>query len=372
MRQSERVEAVGHYFLVATDDADTLSPRATGSLIEVGDDYLRLLTGVAFGPVSLTVDVVDTMPEYSEAADEPWEVVEQTSMKVTQDMRVLTGELEPADGFQGLGLKPGRYTVRGYARGRDEQWDGIADEAHERYLLLIARSKSRSRLRQLKKTDAVWSAPVAFHQVRQWYEPDPASDASAWIYIGRDAYIEQQKETARMWGGRPPGDLARSIGARSLAYYDRGLADAIARAKAAKRNSVGQWALHEALDASGLPEREWAAPYIVALKDESQAVEIASFEQFEVVHNLVARDPHLNHLSVDLPVPGGPSNGYSATSVIRAINQQATTRNFGNEVFANIEMAMTFAPGGHLDVIQRLRQQFFPRLKRADLFERWV
>lgn len=367
------VGAVSHSFLVATDSADTLNPRATGSLLEVGDDYLRVLTGIAYGPIALSIDVVDEMPELSDADRQLWEVIEETPVKITGDLLVLDGGLDHAPDFTSVGLKRGSYHVRGFARGRDEMWDGVATDAAEHYRIVFARTTRRFRMRQLHKSDAVWNEPVTFHQLRQWYEPDPASDASAWIYIGREAYIEQQKENARMWGGRPPSHkLTVFSAAQSLAFYDRGLADAITRAKTLKQMEVGLWALREACLALGLFDRAWAAPYVAALDDPSLALDLSTFESFDALHELVQRDPDLDPNVIRLPIPGSPSNGHSAVSVLQAVNSEAVQTGKAYATFIHIEMAMTLAPEGHLDLIQRLRAKFFPRLKRAELYERWV
>ncbi len=97
-----------------------------------------------------------------------------------------------------------------------------------------------------------------------------------------------------------------------------------------------------------------------------------TFESYDAIDHLLSDNPEVDGESHFLPVPGGPTQGYGLDSLLRAVNRDRPQGGWSHAVFSTVEMAMTLAPKGHLDLILRLRREFFPRLKRADLYERWV
>ncbi|EKT80508.1 hypothetical protein WSS_A22078 [Rhodococcus opacus M213] len=63
-----------HQFVVGFRQANTLDGQQRGSLLEVGPGFATVYTGIAYGPVRVGVEVLESAP-HAEAFPE-WEVIE--------------------------------------------------------------------------------------------------------------------------------------------------------------------------------------------------------------------------------------------------------------------------------------------------------
>lgn len=115
---SGTVEVDHHQFVVGSPSAETYEPAVTGSVMEVGPNFVTIMTGVAYGPVSLTVEVLDGQPDDLDISSE-WEVVEEATIKVSKPIRVITLDGESASAFPKLPIVRGLNMFRVSARGRD-------------------------------------------------------------------------------------------------------------------------------------------------------------------------------------------------------------------------------------------------------------
>ena len=111
VNQSGVAVADHHQFVLGSVTAETYEPSETGSVIEIGQNFVTVMTGIAYGPVSLTVEVCDNEPAFD--ADRcTWEVVEEATVKVTKAFAVITLSGEKLPDFDRLAIGRGSYRFR--------------------------------------------------------------------------------------------------------------------------------------------------------------------------------------------------------------------------------------------------------------------
>jgi hypothetical protein len=121
MNQSGVAVADHHQFVLGSLTAETYEPSKTGSVIEVGQNFVTVMTGIAYGLVALSLEVLDDEPAFH--ADRcAWEIVEEATVKVTKSFHVITWSGEKLPGFARLAIDRGSYRFRVSGRDRDKQW----------------------------------------------------------------------------------------------------------------------------------------------------------------------------------------------------------------------------------------------------------
>ncbi|MEV1003495.1 hypothetical protein [Nonomuraea sp. NPDC050202] len=107
--------------------------RFPNGLVAGSRDGAIIITGVARGPVDVTVELADAAPPL--ALDE-WEEVAEISVESTHgSLHVfgLDGDLTDLSNLASTG--PGQYRIRIHARGRDTDPDGTVRTPVESYLI---------------------------------------------------------------------------------------------------------------------------------------------------------------------------------------------------------------------------------------------
>ncbi len=207
---------------------------------------------------------------------------------------------------------------------------------------------------RLHKTDAVPDDGIIIHPRRNWWAPDPSADATIALRYGYEYVVEQAKEEARRWGGRPPTDTLRSqYYAQAFAYLDRGLVDAIVRARAPKLRTIAAWAAQRACTTSGADQIDWVQTALAVLPEGGPLP--AVFD---------APDLHQH-------VTEAVETGRKATSAVYAVRDVLRHEPL-RAVFATMAAAADIPGDDHAAVIASLRAEFFPKLVPADQYERWI
>jgi hypothetical protein len=359
-----------HQFVVGSPSAETYEPAVTGSVMEVGPNFVTIMTGVAYGLVSLTVEVLDGQPDDLDVFSE-WEVVEEATVKVSKPIRVITLDGELAPDFPKLPIPRGSNTFRVSARGRDANWDMTVDEPAEWYLVQIWKATQPAAMRRLHKTDAAWSGDIVTHKTRNWWDPDPAMDASMHIKYGYEQTAIWAKQEAIDWGGRPPTDKLRGVAhAKEFAGHDRMLVDAMARARAPKLRKIAAWAARRAYTTAGVADIEWIRDGLDALDNGTPLP--PPFERpadYERVWDAFNADSRIRLWTTTdsgdrIPVVVAQ---HAVNALIEASREEPLT--------AAIRALRTAALTGGSDYVQLiadLRREFFPKLAPADQYERWI
>ncbi|WP_280194799.1 hypothetical protein [Nocardia farcinica] len=84
MTETGTVQVEHHQFLLAATDTDTTAVTGEGNLwAALG--FVTVLTGIAHGPATLTLDSTDE----ADTATEDWEVVEETVIDSPEPLRVI-------------------------------------------------------------------------------------------------------------------------------------------------------------------------------------------------------------------------------------------------------------------------------------------
>ncbi|MGW4368942.1 hypothetical protein ACWEKT_25170 [Nocardia takedensis] len=131
MTETGAVQVDHHQFLLAAPTVDTTDIAAEGNLIWTGPGFVTVLTGIAYGPVTLTVEITTTPSPL-----DGWEQVEETVIDSRHDLRVITLDGEAPADFSPI--PSGHYRVRVHARGRDSAEAGMeATEPTETYLVTL-------------------------------------------------------------------------------------------------------------------------------------------------------------------------------------------------------------------------------------------
>ncbi|WP_198034640.1 MULTISPECIES: hypothetical protein [Actinomycetes] len=336
--------------------------------MEVGPNFVTIMTGVAYGPVSLTVEVLDCHPDDLDVFSE-WEVVEEATVKVSKPIRVITLDGELAPDFPKLPIIKGLNTFRVSARGRDANWDMTVNEPTEWYLVQIWNATQPAAMRRLHKTDAAWSDDIVTHKTRSWWDPDPAMDASMHIKYGYEQMAIWAKQQAIDWGGRPPTDKLRGVAyAKEFAGHDRMLVDAMARARAPKLRKIAAWAARRAYTIAGIADIEWIRDGLDAL-DKGTPLP----PPFDAPHSTRVLDAFNAESRIELwtTTDAGKVAPLAATYAMNALTDARREEPL-TAAFSALRTAALTGGSDYVQLIADLRREFFPKLAPADQYERWI
>jgi hypothetical protein len=382
VKHSGIVEADHHQFVVGSPSAETYEPAVTGSVIEVGRNFVTVMTGVAYGPVSVTVEALTADPGEPGSGDE-WEVIEEATIKVSTPFRVITLDGDVAQDFPALSITKGLNTFRVSARGRDASPDQTVTAPTESYLVQVWKVTQPATMRRLHKTDTVWNDDITVHKIRSWWDPDPAADATLYIKYGYEYMTNQVKQDAINWGGRPPTDkLYRAHSSKQFAFHDRMLVDALARARAPKIRKIAAWAVRRAYTLADIADIDWIRAGLEAFENEAPLQ-----APFDDRHSTKVWDAFNADTRIQMWVTSD-SGEQVPTAASAAAN--ALTRASGVEPFvALFDVLQTLLVVQHqvdhpdqrpfqkpdydyLGLISVVRREFFPKLAPADRYERWI
>ncbi|MGW5318260.1 hypothetical protein [Nocardia thailandica] len=258
MTETGTVQVDHHQFLLTSGDTDTTDVTAEGTLIWTGPGFVSVLTGIARGPVTLTLDP-------SPAADtdlDEWDIAEETVIETAAPLHVtaLDGDLAPAF----APIPAGRYRIRVHARGRDTHYDRDVTHPCEEYLIqLTPTTDTLGELTQLHDTDTAHHTPDTVAG-----KPVPRLDSrvyvggpdSGWVKVDPDSPEAHAAYAARgTWGGRAPSeylnaDPRRRHTASFVADLDRDLVDEVAALDPAQQRALARWCTRRAFERAGLTE----------------------------------------------------------------------------------------------------------------------
>ncbi|WIX76034.1 hypothetical protein QRX50_31750 [Amycolatopsis carbonis] len=128
----------GH-FVIRDVSADLPAPRLARADGLVGTDFVNgavVLTGIHTGPVTVTVQLLDTAPDSVDL--DGWDEVGEVSVDSEYGELIVHGIMNDPPDFPELAhAGPGTYRVRVHARGRDTAPDRSVMEPVEDYLLSV-------------------------------------------------------------------------------------------------------------------------------------------------------------------------------------------------------------------------------------------
>ncbi|MFD3593813.1 transposase [Nocardia sp. NPDC058640] len=356
MSQSCPVAVDHHQFVVGAQAAETYEPTESGSVMEVGPNFVTVKTGVAYGPVTLTVAIVDSAPSESTEGS-GWEVIEEADVQITKAIHVLGLDGERTAGFDRVAVGRGRYRCRVSGEGRDEHWDLEVSEPSESYLVQLWKVARPTPMTRLHKSDKAFGEDIVVHPGRNWWDPDPAADATIALRYGYEQVAQWAKDKARRWGGRPPTDKIRGLNrAEEFAYLDRALVDAIARTREPKLRNIAVWAAHRACATSRADQIDWVRTALVALTERNPLPEpFGSTDRYALADHITESAGDNQH----------------AVRAMYSI-QEALHREPLQAVFTTLGTAVDSPDDDHAHLIADLRARFFPKLMPADQYERWI
>lgn len=254
MTETGTVQVDHHQFLLTTVDADPTDVTEEGNLIWTGPGFIAILTGIAYGPATVTVD---TVAEQSKASLEGWEVVEETIIAAPTELHLMSLDGRLAPGF--TPIPPGRYRLQVHAIGRGTHADRDVTEPVESYCLsLSSTTEPGGGIRDLRTTEAAVSSRTKHIPVLDndhVFIPGPGGDL---------VKAEQQSPQARavyqqrgQWGGRPPrphmaADTARYFPAMLVADLDRALVNDIDDLGPDRQHALAHWCVRRAFERAGL------------------------------------------------------------------------------------------------------------------------
>ncbi|MFD6860464.1 transposase [Rhodococcus sp. NPDC060086] len=362
------VVADHHQFVLGSPSGETYEPEETGSVVEVGPNFATVMTGVAYGPVTLTVEVLDDEP--SDVVDtEEWGIVEEATVNFTKPAYVLTMDGEKASDFPKLPIARGLHRFRVFGRGRDTYADAAVTEPTEHYLVQIWKTTRPREMVRLHKIDAAWDQSIVTHPKRNWWDPDPAGDATLYLKYGYDQMARWAKDEAIRWGGRPPSEKLRSnYYAMGLAGLDRPLADAITRARTPKLRRIATWAARRAYTTIGIAEIPWISAGLTAL-DRGDPLP----HPFGEHEHLALEQAFRDEPTIDTTITGDAEDR-KVPPALRAISVISTAAKTDplNAVFHCLHIAARTDDSDYTSLIEDVRREFFPKLMPVEQYERWI
>ncbi|MFI7162763.1 transposase [Rhodococcus erythropolis] len=368
MKQSGVAVVDHHQFVVGSRDAETYEPLETGSAMEVGPNFVTILTGIAYGPVALTVEVLDYVPSELDPSA-VWEVIEEATIKISKPVRVVTMDGELSSDFTRVSIGKGLHTFRVSGLGRDSNWDLTVTEPVESYLLQVWKATYPAAMRRLHKTDAAWDQEIVTHKVRNFWDPDPAGDATLYLKYGYEQMATWAKEEAIRWGGRPPTDKLRGQPyAKEFAGHDRMLVDAMVRCRGPKLRRIAAWSARRAYTIAGIVEIEWIRAGLDAL-DNGDPLPYP----FDSRTGANVWDTFLAESRIEMWTTN--DTGEKHTTIALVAHRALVDANMEEPLSAAFNGLRTAAiADGHnyVQLIADLRREFFPKLAPADEYERWI
>ena len=369
MKQTGTAVVDHHQFVVGSQTAETYEPSETGSVIEVGPNFVTVMTGIAYGPVSLTVEVLDHEPDELDPSSSSWEVVEEATIKVSKPVRVITMDGELLPDFARVSITKGMNTFRVSAQGRDLNWDLTVTEPTESYLVQVWKVTQPAAMRRLHKTDTAWNDEIVTHAVRNFWDPDPAGDATLYLKYGYEQMATWAKEEAIRWGGRPPTDTLRGqYYAQEFAGHDRMLVDALVRCRAPKLRRIAAWSARRAYTIAGIAEIEWVRAGLDAMDNADPLPYPFDDHAGAHVWEAFQSEPRIELSTTD---DNGETKASAALIASRALIDASMEKPL-SAVFNSLRTAAITDGSDYLQLITDLRREFFPKLAPADQYERWI
>ncbi|WP_306358719.1 MULTISPECIES: hypothetical protein [unclassified Nocardia] len=312
MRETGTVQVDHQQFVLAAPEADTLDIQREGALLWTGPGFVTVLTGIAYGPATLTVELDDQAP----AGDsfDGWEAVEETVIESGEALKVLTLAGDAVPGF-GV-IAPGRYRVRAHARGRDALWGGEVTEPTETYWLRLwpaPDADTGTGIVLLCKADAAYSPPEkAIPQVDSTMATVFADDGAV-LHVAIDSpEVAQVHERNRTWGGRPPRYPDAALSAMGISGLDRELIDELEQLSPDRQRALTRWCVRRAFEQAGLDRIPDFAEALEAM-DEGRTPP-PDFANGSLLRHRVDTDPAIP-LTVRDGVPGAVQHILQHTAV---------------------------------------------------------
>ncbi len=145
------VEIEYRHFTLAHPETDTTSVTTRSHLVDLGAGFVTVHTGIANGPVLLSVDLVERRPESNIAR---WDLVTECSIDVQFPLSVITATGNVPDDFAEMShISAGTYGLRVHCQRQAENADATTDTVSEKYLLTFWPSPLFPLL-QVKSTEA--------------------------------------------------------------------------------------------------------------------------------------------------------------------------------------------------------------------------
>jgi hypothetical protein len=259
MAQWSTVEADHHQFTIGERQADTLAVAVESSLFVAGSDFLTVRTGVAYGPVSIGIEILRDQPDSTLFED--WENVAECTISAST-VCVMTLQGDPVQDFTDLTvIEPGRYRVRVHARGRDANWDMDVTEPTEDYLVQLWPVPRTQGFVRLKKTDTAWSEvdpkiPIAPQAAARESVQAPNPQALGRPKLKR---LVNRNSVSRF-------QLRNFTEVKDVAHLDRLLAEKLLALRDDELRSVAQWLPRRAMAKAGLLDLEWVSNAVTVLE----------------------------------------------------------------------------------------------------------
>nr|WP_141216895.1 MULTISPECIES: hypothetical protein [unclassified Rhodococcus (in: high G+C Gram-positive bacteria)] len=291
-----------HSFMFGSSGANTAAIRGSGSAVEWGVDFVRVLTGVANGPVN----VVFSNREHPEGPSlSRWEVVEECGIHAGGNLELLSST---ADGLTEQLGSGGFWGVRVSARNRDTSWDLDVADPVEEYLVELWPTDYLHPFAMLKKVDAAWPVESGADDVDDAAAGDDAGlrlrsksirvESAAGPRFVRAARSDDPDDAPELWGGVAPSMSLKQLlpgqfrnAAKSLAFVDRGFLDEIVDSEPSRQRAIARWSAARAYERAGVADLEWMKPVMDAL--ESGAPVPESFTADPDLYSRFESDPRV-------------------------------------------------------------------------------
>ncbi|MDV7355753.1 hypothetical protein R4282_22430 [Rhodococcus oxybenzonivorans] len=260
MRSTAAVAVDHHQFLLSERDAEPLDPFAKGTVVEVGDGFVSFFAGITYGPVEVSVEVLDAAPTSTEV--EQWEAVEETSIVADADIILST-----LDGNEAPTVPPipaGDYRVRVHARGRDVKAGLEVSEVVEHYLVQLWPNHSSSApasrdVRTLRKIDQVWplqpDSQVNVTSLSQDYVYVFDDDGNVITVPPQSPQAQAVRARLNTYGGKPLTPALEAVfSTRYVAGLDRALIDRVEATDPETQRAFARWCVHRAFEMAGIAD----------------------------------------------------------------------------------------------------------------------
>lgn len=262
------VDADHHQFCFGSVLAEPDEDAAEGSVLSVSGGACVIQTGIAYGPVAVHVAVLATSPPDDEFVE--WEIVEEASIRFGDDpvaVMTLAGAVTP-DLTVALDTDE-TYAVRVSARGRDDNWDMEVTAPTEDYLIQLWPRESQAGVRQLKKTDEVWSDEPLTTAIDADIDAEDAPFSSGFVQVFNDEGPNTFLDAGNGLPVASPGGW--SVGLRDshpgveLRKLDAALVDQILDLTEDRQKALTRWVVTRTLEMVGMSELPWVAEPLALL-----------------------------------------------------------------------------------------------------------
>ena len=155
------ISAGHHTFLISAADSDPTDTYTTGQVFDAGNNLISVHTGIAYGPVNVTLELLSGEDHIFENGGpyidlDAFDNIEEVTVVCREPMLFITLENEIVEEFGELTSPNGARHFRIATRGRAKHWDLDVDTPNEDYLIQTWPSGGPSMIREIKATDGVW------------------------------------------------------------------------------------------------------------------------------------------------------------------------------------------------------------------------